>query len=129
MVAKLPKDVVLEELLEADYTYTDFVEMLADMRRLRRLSGWHVTPLTSPKDFAFNFAEAEHSVSFRIPFKTLAQSLWPSRYPDNPEVPKLRQLILGRRGEDRIAALVNTLPKSPPSEGPSLLDWVLGEGV
>lgn len=129
-MAKLPKEIVLEGLRDVTYTYLDFVEMLADMKRFRRWSGWHLS-FVSPKEskgktLLFLFSEDSYAATFSISVATVARTLWPSRYPNDPSVGDLRRTLFSRSGVDKIVASVNAVSKEEVF-GPSILDLLLGE--
>lgn len=128
-MTKLPKEIVLEEIHKVNYTYGDFVEMFEDIQRLRRKTGWCVMAIAdiSSKNLTYLVAGDEGSAAFQIPLSTLSITLWPTLYPDKPEVAEWRRIIFGRGGVDRIAAILNDTPKEPNLEGPTVLDRILGE--
>jgi hypothetical protein len=128
-VAKLPKEIIIEEIHKVDYSYGDFVEMLEDIKRLRRKTGWLVLSITSSSsdNLVYLVAGDEGSASFGIPVKVLSRTLWTSRYPNNPEVGGLRRTIFGRGGVDKIAAMLNETPREADLEGPTPLDRILNE--
>lgn len=129
-MSKLPKEIVLEEIHKVNYIYVDFVEMFEDIQRLRRKTGWDVLAITSSsseKDLAYLVAGDEGSAAFRISVRTLSATLWPTLYPNKPEVAEWRRVIFGRGGVDKIAAMLNDTPKESDLDGPTVLDRVLGD--
>lgn len=137
-MAKLPAEFTAADLHEKTFRYTDAVELLADMRRVRQRLGW--TALWAGADdtqkrFRFHLTEEvesplvgsvldhgdyeppiERVCGFEILAMAIYQNLWPSLYPDNKEVQELRRLFIDTpRGAHGIASLVNRTNQDPPT--------------
>jgi len=119
---KLPPDIDLTFVNNRTCTYTDTLEMLEDMRRHRRKSGWTCYPVGVVEAKIFKFSlELSHEDPdkdlfsyFTIPVKTVHRSLWPSLYPKEPNVEQLRRWFFTERGGlHKIAALINEVVKEP----------------
>jgi hypothetical protein len=144
-MAKLPEDFTPESIHGKTFRYTDAVEVMADMRRVRRQLGWSFTWVGSDEDrkrfrfeaFTVNLddidvPEQERNCAFEVLAQAIYQNLWPSLHTDNPEVPQLRRLFVDTKGGGHgIASLVNeTVPKAPPvveATSQSALDMLLDD--
>ncbi len=135
---KLPTDIDLDAINKQRFTYMDALEMLEDMRRLRRKSGWVCHVKLTEKEFVFTlFSRSsdeddsqDREALFVVPIRTVHRTLWSSLYPNEPTVPQLRRWFLSEGGGlYRIAATVNEIPQDPEPvpEGASAWNLLLGE--
>jgi len=132
---KLPQEIVVDEVNNNTYVYTDAMELVEDMRRLRRKTGWTASfSHLSGQSFHFELVEQraedvdkEKFAHFRIPVRAVYQTLWPSLYGNDPDVSRLRQWFFARTGPDKVAAYVNEIPQETPLEGSSAMSRLLGD--
>lgn len=117
---RLPADIDLSYVNNRTFAYTDALEMVEDMQRLRRASGWTCTAHNPDEHFRFQLvlwheeADKELFTVFTIPVKTVHRTLWPSLYPNDPSVDQLRRWFFKERGGlNKIAALINETEKAP----------------
>lgn len=151
-MAKLPADFTADDIHEKTFRYTDAVELLADMRRVRQrlgLRAYWMGADDSQKRFLFHLLEevesplmgsvledddhnppVERRCGFEILAQAIHQNLWPSLYPDNPDVPVLRRLFMDTRGgAHKVAEMVNETPRAVETSEPgqSALDMLLDD--
>lgn len=117
---KLPKEIDPALVNNGTFAYTDPVEMIEDMKRLRRRTGWVAFPMSGQPFTVFHLIEVgdleqvekERFAHFEIELKVAHQRLWPSLYPGNPAVHQLRRWWMeDRNGLTKIATMVNEIPK------------------
>lgn len=143
-MAKLPVDFTADDIHEKTLRYTDAVELLADMRRVRQRLGWvayWAGADDTQKRFRFHLYDLQasqgedpdspyRSCGFEILGEAIYQNLWPSLYPDNKDVPVLRRLFVDTKGgAHKVAEMVNETPKAVEASGPgqSALDMLLDD--
>lgn len=128
---KLPQQIDLKEITDRTFKYLDALEMIQDMRRLRRKTGWSAYGNASKDTFLFYVVgsveepEPEPFACFEIQMKVVHREFWPSRYPSEPDVDKLRRWFFQNGGIDRIASYVNEVTQVDDTPGPSVLDRLL----
>jgi hypothetical protein len=97
------------------------MEMMNDMRRLRRATGWSATWIRTDEDlFIFHMIEfneespdLEFFAQFEVKIKDVYRDFWPGKYPGDPSVPKLRKAFFTKGGPSIIAQAVNEESKEP----------------
>ena len=123
-MAKLPKEFDLAGVCGQKFGYQDAVEMIEDMKRFRRFTGWTVwggPGANTASTFYFHFLDPETEVSsviFMILVRVVHRTLWSSFYPGDPTIDELRQRFFERDGEGlvKIAKTVNEIPKDDPEQ-------------
>lgn len=135
-VAKLPIEIDPAAVNNATYKYTDAKELLKDIQRLRRKTGWVVSWLPDKKNFIFyvigydpDNADNDKFVHFQINPKAVQQNFWPSLHPEDPKVPELRRWFFEKGGPEKIAAYLNETPKEESSEGRSVWDRLRDDDI
>lgn len=143
-MAKLPADFTADDLKDKTFRYTDAVELLADMRRVRQRLGWTAYWAgadDTQKRFRFHLYDLPQegdaldpdpycSCGFEILGEAIYQNLWPSLYPNNEEVPVLRRLFVDTKGgAHKVAEMVNATSRAVEASEPgqSALDMLLDD--
>lgn len=130
---KLPQEFDPKAISDLTYKYLDALEMVQDMRRLRRRTGWSAYGNVNKDSYLFYVVgsdadpEPEPFVCFEILTKVVHRDFWPSRYPGEPDVEKLRRWFLTKGGVDRVAGYVNEVSRIEDTSGPSVLDRLLDD--
>lgn len=122
-VKKLPEEIKTEsEVNNNTYTYIDPVELLEGMKGLRRKFGWICNWIRTDKSFIFHMSapdssdlEDEAFAQFEIKVEAVYQKLWPSLYPNDPDIPKLRAWFFAKRGPNKVANWLNETLKDAPA--------------
>jgi hypothetical protein len=112
---KLPQTIVPAEVNNSTYRYRDAVEMMDDMRRLRRTTGWTASWVrTDEKLFIFHLVDfnsenpdLEFFAQFEIKIKDVYRDFWPGKYPGDPTVGKFRTAFFTKGGPSIIAQAIN----------------------
>jgi len=132
---KLPTEITsLSEVNNNTYTYLDPMEMLEDMKRLRRKFGWTASWMgstNSGRNYAFHMVgpsaespDDEFFAQFEIRVDAVYQKLWPSLYPNDPNITKLRSWFFTKRGPHKVANWLNeTTLKEPPALPDAASAW------
>jgi hypothetical protein len=119
-VAKLPAEIDLTYVNNRTFVYTDGLEMLNDIKRLRRKSGWTVIWRPQPEKYVFhvigmNDEDPEHEpfAHFEIRAKVLYANFWSSIHPKEPMMDQLRRWFFSNGGPDKVASYLNETAKDP----------------
>ncbi len=133
---RLPADIDLDVVNGQRFTYKDAVDLLEDMRRLRRKSGWVCRAVSVSTEFVFELfwdhpeddGFPDRGATFVILVRTVHRTFWPSLYPNDPSIDQTRRWFFERGGLHKIAAKVNETPQDTelPEEA-SALNRLLGD--
>ncbi len=118
---KLPQKIVPAEVNNSTYRYRDAMEMMNDMCRLRRATGWSATWLRTDEElFIFHMInfddenpDLEFFAQFEVKVKDVYKDFWPGKYPDDPTIPRLRKAFFTKGGPSIIAQTVNEVSQEP----------------
>lgn len=118
---KLPQTIVPAEVNNSTYRYRDAMEMMNDMRRLRRTTGWTASWVrTDEKLFVFHMIDfdtenpdLEFFAQFEVKIQDVHREFWPGKYPGDPTVDKLRKAFFTKGGPSLVAQAVNETAPEP----------------
>ncbi len=96
------------------------MEMIDDMRRLRRATGWTASWENTTDAFIFHLTDfdtedpdLEFFAQFEVKVANVYKDFWPGKYPGDPTVPKLRKAFFTKSGPSLVAQTVNEIAKDP----------------
>lgn len=106
------------EVNNGTYRYRDAMEMIDDMRRLRRVTGWTATWVRTDEAFIFHLTDfdtedpdLEFFAQFEVKVVSVYKDFWPGKYPGDPSVHRLRKAFFTKGGPSLVAQTVNEVPK------------------
>lgn len=112
----LPKQLSQPERFHGKrYRYADALELLEDVKRLRRATGWTIEHRVEKSKFSFLATDGTHLVSLEIDAYWISKDLWSVHHGGDPKVDELRHKFLDNpnRGMAELAQEMNQIPKDP----------------
>lgn len=117
----LPSEIVPNQVLGKEYEYSGLFDMLEDIERLRRKTGWEVFSTDADQYCIFTVTRRiGENVTFKIRLDRLKRVDWPRSYLG---VDKIRNAFTRRTERQLIVKALNDLPQDIEATGPAKTLW------
>ena len=117
----LPTEIVLNDVLGKEYEYDSLFDMLDDIQRLRRKTGWTVFSTDIDQYCVFTVTKKiSENVAFKIRLSKLKRVDWRRSYLG---VDKIKNAFTRRTDRQLLVKALNDLPQDPEDTGPAKTLW------